>query len=63
MIKILHSVTSDSPDGQPWPPSDGNAQGNSAAGRRLHVLARNSLLKSAPLLRTCAIFSIGSNRN
>jgi hypothetical protein len=25
MIKISHSVTSDSPDGQPWPPSDSNA--------------------------------------
>jgi hypothetical protein len=24
-IKISHSVTSDSPDGQPWPPSDSNA--------------------------------------
>jgi hypothetical protein len=22
MIKISHSVTRDSPDGQPWPPSD-----------------------------------------
>jgi hypothetical protein len=22
MIKILHTVTSDSPDGQPWPPPD-----------------------------------------
>jgi hypothetical protein len=25
MIKISHSVTRDSPDGQPWPPSDSNA--------------------------------------
>jgi len=25
MIKILHSTTSDSPDGQPWPPSDSGA--------------------------------------
>jgi hypothetical protein len=24
-IKISHSVTSDSPDGQPWPPPEGNA--------------------------------------
>jgi hypothetical protein len=22
MIKITHTVTNDSPDGQPWPPSD-----------------------------------------
>jgi hypothetical protein len=22
MIKILHTVTSDSPDGQPWPPPE-----------------------------------------
>ena len=25
MIKISLSITSDSPDGQPWPPSDSNA--------------------------------------
>jgi hypothetical protein len=25
MIKILRAVTSDSPDGQPWPPPDSNA--------------------------------------
>jgi hypothetical protein len=25
VIKISHSVTRDSPDGQPWPPSDSNA--------------------------------------
>ena len=25
MIKIMHAGTSDSPDGQPWPPSDSNA--------------------------------------
>jgi hypothetical protein len=25
MIKISHSTTSDSPHGQPWPPSDSNA--------------------------------------
>ena|SRR5215831_13205463 len=25
MIKISHSVTSDIPDGRPWPPPDGNA--------------------------------------
>jgi hypothetical protein len=25
MIKISHSMTSDSPDGQPWPPPDRNA--------------------------------------
>jgi hypothetical protein len=25
MIKILHTVTADGPDGQPWPPPDGNA--------------------------------------
>ena len=25
MIKITHTVTNDSPDGQPWPPSDSNA--------------------------------------
>jgi hypothetical protein len=25
MIKISHSVTRDSPDGQPWPPSDSAA--------------------------------------
>ena len=24
-IQILHDVTNDSPDGQPWPPSDSNA--------------------------------------
>jgi hypothetical protein len=24
MIKISHSVTTDSPDGQPWPPSENN---------------------------------------
>src|SRR5262245_38384028 len=24
MIKILHTVTSDSPDGQPWPPPENN---------------------------------------
>ena len=25
IIEISHSVTSDSPDGQPWPPSDSDA--------------------------------------
>jgi hypothetical protein len=25
MIKISHSMTSDSPDGQPWPPADSSA--------------------------------------
>ena len=25
MIKISHSITSDSPDGQPWPPADSSA--------------------------------------
>jgi len=25
MIKIIHTVTSDSPDGQPWPPPDSGA--------------------------------------
>ena len=25
MIKISHSMTSDSPDGQAWPPPDGTA--------------------------------------
>jgi hypothetical protein len=26
MINITHTVTRDSPDGQPWPPSDSNAR-------------------------------------
>jgi hypothetical protein len=25
MIKIIHTVTNDSPDGQPWPPPDSGA--------------------------------------
>jgi hypothetical protein len=25
MIEISHSITSDSPDGQPWPPSESDA--------------------------------------
>jgi hypothetical protein len=24
MMKIVHTITRDSPDGQPWPPSDGS---------------------------------------
>jgi hypothetical protein len=61
MIKISHSVTSDGPDGQPWPPPDSNA---------LWVIVRRAdgctlwraiqLLKSRPLHRLLQ-FPEGSN--
>jgi hypothetical protein len=43
IIEISHGITSDSPDGQPWPPPDSGAPvGNRATRPRAHALARGS---------------------
>ena len=44
MIKISHSVTSDIPDGRPWPPPDRDVL--RAVVRRAGVTPRPQLLKS-----------------
>jgi hypothetical protein len=53
---IGHAVTSDGPDGQPWPPSDSNALGSSCGAGGYTLWRAISLLKSKPLPPTFAIF-------
>jgi len=63
MIKILHTVTSDSPDGQAWPPPDSDVLW--AVVRRADGYSHwraIELAESDPLPRTLQ-FCRGSNRN
>jgi hypothetical protein len=54
-MTILHITTSDSPDGQPWPPPDRNALWVIVRRAERFTLWRAiSLLKSGPLRRTFA---------
>jgi hypothetical protein len=61
MIKITHTVTNDSPDGQPWPPPDSGALWVIVRRAEGHTLWRAIELAESELPRTFANPPIGSN--
>lgn len=54
--QVFCGCLTDSPDGQPWPPSDSNALGSSCDAGGYTLWRAISLLKSKPLPPTFAIF-------
>ena len=61
MIKILHTVTSDSPDGQAWPPPDSDVLWVVVRRADGSTVWRAIQLAESELPRTFANSPIGSN--